>query len=404
MAAKPSLGEKFLASLSVAEITRKAYRIDINHFERWLASEELSLADVDTFAVNRYIQDCSRSGLKASTIRRRIAALRRYFTWLVDREVMTSVPVPSVPMVPVESLRETLTVAELRRMWDACKSDIDRIVIGLLGLNALAIDEICALNVEDLTSIDSRPVLRLRARAGQDSYPFTVLSEELNSAIRAHVDGRKTGPLVYARQGGRLNRAAIHRRVRRIAGNADLRFKVTPLTLTYSLRGVGITHGFSYVGVMRATGEKDSRRTMRWVSNAPTPITDHAAAELALEVFGASSTGALLSCGDALLLRPSIPVAVPVMLTGAVLEACLRRLCHERQVQIDKPENKRDIFTYVAHLSARKMLTKADAEACRAVAAHRNNADHGRFDRVSAADARWVVSETRRLVEKYDPA
>jgi site-specific recombinase XerD len=73
--------ERFLASPSLGEATRRAYRGDVEEFARWLSGRKIGLRDVDVRALSEYVAELGRARprkLAPATIARKLAAVRSF--------------------------------------------------------------------------------------------------------------------------------------------------------------------------------------------------------------------------------------------------------------------------------------------------------------------------------------
>lgn len=71
--------ERFLASASLSDATRRAYRSDLRAFQRWLAARSLTVEDVDARVLADYAAELGRGRprrLAPATIARKLAAVR----------------------------------------------------------------------------------------------------------------------------------------------------------------------------------------------------------------------------------------------------------------------------------------------------------------------------------------
>ena len=71
--------ERFLASPSLGEATRRSYRGDVEEFARWLSARRIGLRDVDVRALSDYVVELSRARprkLAPATIARKLATKR----------------------------------------------------------------------------------------------------------------------------------------------------------------------------------------------------------------------------------------------------------------------------------------------------------------------------------------
>jgi len=96
MALEPEI-DRFLASASFAEATRRTYRVDLEHFARWLDARSLSLDDVAVRELAAYASDLgrARSRLAPASIARRLAAVRSFL-----RFTLGPARVPDAPLAP----------------------------------------------------------------------------------------------------------------------------------------------------------------------------------------------------------------------------------------------------------------------------------------------------------------
>jgi site-specific recombinase XerD len=73
--------ERFLRSASLADATRRAYRIDVEEFVAWLASRGTAVEDVDVRVLAEYATELGRGRprrLAPATIGRKLAAVRAF--------------------------------------------------------------------------------------------------------------------------------------------------------------------------------------------------------------------------------------------------------------------------------------------------------------------------------------
>jgi site-specific recombinase XerD len=120
--------ERFLASASLSEATRRAYRFDLEHFRDWLEARRLELDAVDTRVFSDYTAELGRGRprkLAPSSIARHLAAVRSLLRFtLGPARVPDAVAGPRRP----------------RRLPDAPKADeVDGLLEALDGDGPLAL-------------------------------------------------------------------------------------------------------------------------------------------------------------------------------------------------------------------------------------------------------------------------
>jgi site-specific recombinase XerD len=94
--------ERFLASPSLSDATRRAYRVDVEEFASWLRRRRLALQQVDTRVLTEYVAElgAARPGrqprrLAPATIARKLAAVRAFL-----RSALGPARVPNGSLAP----------------------------------------------------------------------------------------------------------------------------------------------------------------------------------------------------------------------------------------------------------------------------------------------------------------
>ncbi|HSE45662.1 MAG TPA: site-specific integrase [Gemmatimonadales bacterium] len=395
--------EEFVVSRALSSRTRDLYLRRLRAFGQWCESDGFAASEVSLKDLLRYQEHLVARGAARSSINGVMGTISLYLGWLVKRGVIASSPAEGLrPLEEQRVVRDTLSLEQLRDLWAAATLPLDRVVVALLGFNGMRSDELCAADVSDLTVIDGATVLRIPRRIGSHGFPMTVLAEEISEAIVVHLAGRRSGPLLLASDGKRLDRGKVLRIVRRVSKAAGIPFAVTPMSLIFTMRAQAIERGFSYVGVVRAAGEHEARRLEKMVGRAPQPLSHHAGVRLARLVVGSgSSTLDLLHHAEVALEETDLPPSVAAMTAGAALERHLRLLCREMAVPLTRDERSSQLSTYVAALMGAKVFNRTDHRIATAIADHRGDAAHGWFEDVSADQARWTIREARALALRF---
>jgi site-specific recombinase XerD len=120
--------ERFLESPALSAATRRAYRVDVEEFCRWLRARDCRLEDVDVRILSEYAAELGRARprkLAPSTIGRKLAAVRAFLRYTLGPD-----------RVPEESFAPRRP----RRLPDALRSEeVDAVVDALHGDGALAV-------------------------------------------------------------------------------------------------------------------------------------------------------------------------------------------------------------------------------------------------------------------------
>jgi site-specific recombinase XerD len=119
--------DRFLSSASFADTTRRTYRVDLEHFARWLDARGLTLDDFGVRELAGYATELgrARSRLAPASVARRLAAVRSFL-----RFTLGPARVPDAPFAP----------RRVRRLPDPPRSaEIEQLLGGLEGDDPLAL-------------------------------------------------------------------------------------------------------------------------------------------------------------------------------------------------------------------------------------------------------------------------
>ena len=234
--------DRFLASPSLADATRRSYRFDLEPFADWLATRKLALDDVDVRVLADYVTDLGRGRPRPApaTIARKVSAVRSFL-----RFALGPARVPDAPLTPRRSRR--LPVAPRAEEVDGALDVLDgseplalrnRALVELVYSAGLRSREAVDL---DLADVDfEQEAVHVRGKGGKER--VVPLGEEaahwlaryLRDARPALVRGAQNALFVSVR-GARLDTSTLRRiaphphRLRHafathlVEGGADLR-------------------------------------------------------------------------------------------------------------------------------------------------------------------------------------
>lgn len=263
------------------EATRRAYGSDLYDF---FGFEHVRLSDaraVSFMHVNQYIAKLDSGGKKPTTIKRRIAALRGFFEWLVALDLLEKNPAHRqlLRRVRVTGSRDKalvfLTARQAERLLDATAeageaAPRDRALILTLLHCVLRRSEAAAMDVEHVRPLGHYWVLDLpHTKGGSDQYvkiPAHVV-EEID-AMR-DVYGITEGPLWRSlsnnSRGNRLSERSIYGIVDKAAKRAGLPDEIGAHSLRHTGCTLAIEAGASIQQVQSHARHKNIETTMIYV-------------------------------------------------------------------------------------------------------------------------------------------
>jgi site-specific recombinase XerD len=193
--------------------TLSAYQSDLAHFFAWLSHQigrDIPPVEVTPFDLQSYRDHLVAEGARPATVNRRLAALRAFFAYLMEKgEIATS------PAARIRAVRQTRQVpraltpqevyrlrreAAARRQRAEAKAGgevtpavvaarRDEALLALLLYTGLRVSEAAALRVEDVVLNDRSGKVRVRSGKGR-KYREVPLHREAREALRAYLEVR----------------------------------------------------------------------------------------------------------------------------------------------------------------------------------------------------------------------
>jgi site-specific recombinase XerD len=234
--------DRFLASPSLSDATRRAYGSDLRDFASWLAENDIVLDDVDTRVLASYTAGLGRArrGLAPATIARRLSAVRSLLRFALGAE-----RVPEAAFTPRRARRlpDVPRVSEVEALVDSL------VRVGPLGMRGRALLELvysCGLRSAEAVALDlgdvdfDRESVHVRGKGGKER--VVPLGEEAAGLVARYLHEARPqlargacDALFLSARGRRLDTSVLRRLMRNphrlrhgyathlLEGGADLR-------------------------------------------------------------------------------------------------------------------------------------------------------------------------------------
>lgn len=261
--------------------TRRAYGADLADF---FGFEHVTLADarvVSFLDVNQYIARLQEEGYKASTIKRRTAAIRGFFEWLLALDLITKNPAHRQLLRRVRSAGSRdktlifLTSQQAERLLRAADDSgeaaaRDRALLTTLLHCVLRRSEAAAMNVDHIRPLGHYWVLDLpNTKGGADQYvkmPAHVVEQiEVVKTHYAISEGPLWRSLSNNSRGNRLSERSIYGIVEKAARRAGLPDEIGAHSLRHTGCTLAIEAGASIQQVQTHARHKNIETTMMYV-------------------------------------------------------------------------------------------------------------------------------------------
>jgi integrase/recombinase XerD len=250
-----------LSAARLAPRTVDAYSRDLRHLERWLGG---SPDDASSDQLAGYVAQLRADGLAATTIARRVAALRSFFRHQVLIGARPDNPAAELDLPKRRrALPKTLSPGEVEKLIDAATGTApralrDRALVELLYGAGLRVSETVGL---ERAAIDLEG--RLVRCTGKGSKERIVpIGREAVESLRRYLDKRHRPELFLNAKGGALTRAGAFLILRRLAESAGLDpDRVHPHLLRHSFATHLLEGGADLRSVQEMLGHADLATT-----------------------------------------------------------------------------------------------------------------------------------------------
>ncbi len=211
--------DRYLASPSLGESTRRSYRHDLEEFGSWLSKREIDVHDVDVRALTDYVTELGRARprkLAPATIRRKLAAVRSFLRFTLGPS-----KVPDAALAPRRARRlpDSPKPAEVEAALAELEGDgplalRNRALVELVYSAGLRSAEAVGL---DLADVDfEREQLHVRGKGGKERIvplgeeAAHLLAQYLHEARPELAQGAENAVFLSAR-GRRLDTSTLRR-------------------------------------------------------------------------------------------------------------------------------------------------------------------------------------------------
>jgi integrase/recombinase XerD len=253
----------------LAENTLAAYRADLRRFSSWLADRDRSLVTATRADVLEYL-----AGLAASpprSIARRLSSLRRFYQYLmrharIDEDPCARVEAPRIGRTLPNTLSESEVEALLQAPDLAAREGLrDRTMLELLYATGLRVSELVNLKLGQINH--QQGVVRVLGKGGKER--LVPLGESALDWLERYLrEGRPqlrvadSGDALFpSPRGGAISRQAFWYAIKRYATIAGIPKPISPHSLRHAFATHLLNHGADLRVVQLLLGHSDISTT-----------------------------------------------------------------------------------------------------------------------------------------------
>jgi site-specific recombinase XerD len=237
-----------LRARGMAEKTRRAYGVDVSQLGEWAAGQGIDARRLDPRMLRRFAGVLSERRASKTTVARKLAAIRTFFRYLVERGELEANPADLVATPKRDSyLPRVLKPGEVAEVLERIPASSplelrDRALFELAYGAGLRAEELVNLDVTDLDPDGEE--LRVTGKgaktrvvpAGEPAWrALERYVEGGRAGLASRSSGRRAEPAVFlSKSGRRLSTSDVRRRLAIATRRAALDGGVSPHTLRHS--------------------------------------------------------------------------------------------------------------------------------------------------------------------------
>ncbi len=243
--------ENFLHYLEVekgySEHTISAYRNDLTGLADFAGKESVSSwANFNRQTMLSNMLNLKERGYVATTVARKVAAARSFFSFLVAEGIIKTDPTENMSSPSVgKALPKPIPISQVRLLLEqpaklsTAEAKRDRAMLELLYASGMRISELVALNLGDVNTKDNYFVRCFGKGRKERIIPIyeniaRTVQDYINEDRQKLAHGKKDTALFLNARGERLTRQGFWQKLKEYAKSAGLGPKVSPHTLRHS--------------------------------------------------------------------------------------------------------------------------------------------------------------------------
>ena len=268
---KDHLIESFLDSLYIekglSQNTVQSYKNDISSFAAWVEKyPNIPLAKTTKSNINQYIAHLFKSGLKSSSVNRKISTIKSFFIFLLKKKHILLSPVEDIDMVRQEKyLPVSMSETEVELLLKSPSLDSfigrrDRAMIEMLYATGMRISELINLKITDVDC--NRLVAKVMGKGSKERLiPYgEIAADHLNIYLQDRKD-INSNEIFLSNRGKKITRGAFWNRIKLYLRKENLKESISPHTLRHAFATHLLNRGADLRSVQILLGHSDLSTT-----------------------------------------------------------------------------------------------------------------------------------------------
>ncbi len=267
---KDHIIRSFLDSLYIekglSKNTVSSYENDISSFLSWLNNKQINYQQVSGNNINEFISKLFNSGLKSSSINRKISSIKHFYLFLSKKKIIKYSPADEIETPKQEKyLPVSMSEDEVERLLGSPNPNQiierrDKAMIEILYATGMRISELVNLK---LTDIDfNRSVLKVFGKGSKER--LVPYGEKAAEALDIYLRDRKKSDsknVFLSNRGSQITRGAFWQRIKIYIKRENLKSSISPHTLRHAFATHLLNRGADLRSVQILLGHSDLSTT-----------------------------------------------------------------------------------------------------------------------------------------------
>ena len=267
---KDHIIRSFLDSLYIekglSKNTVSSYKNDISSFLSWLNKKQINYQQVSSKNINQFISNLFNSGLKSSSINRKISSIKHFYLFLSKKKIIKYSPADEIETPKQEKyLPISMSEDEVERLLSSPNSNRiierrDKAMIEILYATGMRISELVNLK---LTDVDfNRSVLKVFGKGSKER--LVPYGEKAAEALDIYLRDRKRSDsknVFLSNRGSQITRGAFWQRIKIYIKRENLKSSISPHTLRHAFATHLLNRGADLRSVQILLGHSDLSTT-----------------------------------------------------------------------------------------------------------------------------------------------
>lgn len=187
--------EQFIAAQDVRPSSKSLYRRTLKQYLDWVEQQAYSLEEIDRRHVLQYKEKLLADGKSSLTVGSYITSVRRFYEWTEAQKLYPNVAKGiKSPKRKQQFRKQPLRPEQATALLNNEQqnhSTRDYALINLLVRTGLRTIEVSRANVEDITYLGGKRVLRIKGKGRDEKDNFVVLTDKAYIPLQQYLDERK---------------------------------------------------------------------------------------------------------------------------------------------------------------------------------------------------------------------